>query len=136
MPIRHCLPFSLAGSLLVLLGGPLPVLAQGEPTPAQLSKQFGEGFLKGCLASKVAGIKSQAGYCTWTQFEYHFKSGCKTRGSRLGLGHSDDDARSKGVCGFQMMFAPESGWSRFAQDCIVRSVLLDAYCASVRIPHN
>ena len=38
--------------------------------------------------------------------------------------------------GFQMMFAPESGWSRFAQDCIVRSVLLDAYCASLRIPHN
>ena len=70
MPIRHCLPFSLAGSLLVLLGGPLPVLAQGEPTPAQLSKQFGEGFLKGCLASKVAGVKNQAGYCTCLAASY------------------------------------------------------------------
>jgi len=70
MPIRNHLSFPLAALLLVVSGGLLPVLAQDEPTPAQLSKQFGEGFLKGCLASKVAGVKNQAGYCTCLATSY------------------------------------------------------------------
>ena len=67
----------LAGASLVLLSGqaslsqtspappsPAQSTAPSKPTPAQLSQQFRDGFLKGCLNGKTPGVNNQTGYCS------------------------------------------------------------------------
>ena len=34
------------------------------PSPAQLSQQFRDGFLKGCLNGKTPGVNNQSAYCS------------------------------------------------------------------------
>lgn len=43
---------------------PINAQAQQQFTNAQLTKQFRDGFLKGCLQGKTSGVKNQAKYCT------------------------------------------------------------------------
>jgi hypothetical protein len=58
------LPF-LLGICSLLVAFTSPGLAQQAPlTNQQLSKQFREGFLRGCVAGKTPGVKNQVGYCT------------------------------------------------------------------------
>jgi hypothetical protein len=65
----------LAGTGLTLLNGqpsqgqantttPAPSQAAKPPSPAQLSQQFRDGFLKGCLNGKTPGVSNQTNYCT------------------------------------------------------------------------
>jgi len=57
-------PF-LLGSFSFLLILSSPGLAQQAPLDnQQLSKQFRDGFLRGCVAGKTPGVKNQGGYCT------------------------------------------------------------------------
>lgn len=46
------------------LSNPLNSKAQQQSTNLQLTKQFREGFLKGCLQGKTPGVKNQGKYCT------------------------------------------------------------------------
>jgi hypothetical protein len=59
------LSFYLACVALVLSLGiaPKPGYSQANPTDAQLSKQFQDDFMKGCLQGKTPGLKNQATYC-------------------------------------------------------------------------
>ena len=68
--------FLTAASLVILNGqpsrsqsfssSPSPSVAQatGQPTPQQLSRQFRDGFLKGCLNGKTPDVKNQPAYCS------------------------------------------------------------------------
>jgi len=68
--------FLTGASLVVLSGQPsrsqanpstrYPALAQAtrQPTPQQLSQQFRDGFLKGCLNGKTPDVKNQSAYCS------------------------------------------------------------------------
>ena len=48
---------------LLLAASPAPLLAQQQPSNEQLTKQFRDGFLKGCLQGKTPGVKNQSKYC-------------------------------------------------------------------------
>jgi hypothetical protein len=50
-------------SALTSLASITPSLAQGNPTNSQLTKQFRDGFLKGCLQGKTPGVRNQSSYC-------------------------------------------------------------------------
>ena len=54
----------LTGASLLAAGTP-PALAQvSKPlTPVQLTRQFRDGFMKGCLNGKTPDVKNQQGYC-------------------------------------------------------------------------
>lgn len=41
---------------------PISVQAQ-QPTSAQLTQQFRDGYMKGCLQGKTTGVKNQNKYC-------------------------------------------------------------------------
>jgi hypothetical protein len=47
-----------------VLSNPLNSKAQQQSTNLQLTKQFREGFLTGCLQGKTPGVKNQGKYCT------------------------------------------------------------------------
>jgi len=61
---RHAIPPLLAIASLLALTIPINARAQQQPTNAQLTKQFRDGFLKGCLQGKTPGVKNQGKYCT------------------------------------------------------------------------
>jgi hypothetical protein len=52
-------------ALLVSLGAvaATPGYGQSPPTNAQLTKQFTDGFVKGCLQGKTPGVNNQSRYC-------------------------------------------------------------------------
>jgi hypothetical protein len=43
---------------------PATTRAARQPSSAQLSQQFRDGFLKGCLNGKTPGVNNQSTYCT------------------------------------------------------------------------
>jgi hypothetical protein len=49
--------------LLSLSAIPTPGYSQNNSAYEQLTKQFREGFLKGCLQGKTPGVKNQSKYC-------------------------------------------------------------------------
>lgn len=49
-------------SFLLILSSP-GFAQQTSKTNQQLSKQFRDGFLRGCLTGKTPTVKNQAGYC-------------------------------------------------------------------------
>ena len=58
----------LAGAAMIGLS-PVKVLSQTEgeatsqPNDARLSRQFSDGFTKGCDSGKTPGVENQKGYC-------------------------------------------------------------------------
>jgi hypothetical protein len=56
---------ALLGTFSFLLILSSPGFAQQAPAANQtLSKQFRDGFLRGCTTGKTPAVKNQAGYCT------------------------------------------------------------------------
>jgi hypothetical protein len=54
----------LLGTVSLLLAFSSPGLAQQAAlSNQQLSKQFREGFLRGCVTGKTPGVKNQSDYC-------------------------------------------------------------------------
>ena len=61
---RHAIPPLLAIASLLALTIPINGRAQQQPTNAQLTKEFRNSFLKGCLQGKTPEVKNQSKYCT------------------------------------------------------------------------
>lgn len=69
------LPFLLICSVILLN----PNIAQAQqPTSSQLSRQFRDGFLKGCLQGKTTGVENQNRYCICMANSYQSRYDGKT----------------------------------------------------------
>ena len=52
--------------------------SQRQPSSAQLTRQFNDGFLKGCLAGKTDNVANQRGYCNCMVSSYNSRYDGKT----------------------------------------------------------
>ena len=52
--------------------------SQRQPSNAQLTRQFNDGFLKGCLAGKTDNVANQRGYCNCMVSSYNSRYDGKT----------------------------------------------------------
>jgi len=91
-------------SLLTLIN-PISVRAQQQPTNAQLTKQFRDGFLKGCLQGKTPGVKSQGKYCTCMANSYQSRYDGKTLAA---ISQVAGSLGNQGPALVNLMVAPEA----------------------------
>jgi hypothetical protein len=54
---------ALAAPLSLIAATAAPGYGQNAATNAQLTKQFNDGFMRGCLQGKTPGVKNQTSYC-------------------------------------------------------------------------
>ena len=52
--------------------------SQRQPSSALLTRQFNDGFLKGCLAGKTDNVANQRGYCNCMVSSYNSRYDGKT----------------------------------------------------------
>ena len=52
--------------------------SQRQPSNAQLTRQFNDGFLKGCVSGKTEGVTNQRGYCNCMVSSYNSRYDGKT----------------------------------------------------------
>ena len=52
--------------------------SQRQPTNAQLTRQFNDGFLKGCISGKTENVANQRGYCNCMVSSYNSRYDGKT----------------------------------------------------------
>ena len=72
---------SLASCLLATILIPQVAVAQTsqrQPSSAQLTRQFNDGFLKGCVSGKTEGVSNQRGYCNCMVSSYNSRYDGKT----------------------------------------------------------
>jgi hypothetical protein len=91
-------------SLLTLIN-PISVRAQQQPTNAQLTKQFRDGFLKGCLQGKTPGVKNQGKYCTCMANSYQSRYDGKTLAA---ISQVAGSLGNQGPALVNLMVAPEA----------------------------
>ena len=109
--MRSCLA---ALGLVALVGLPATVSAQtrqSQPTEAQLSRQFRDGFLKGCRTGKTPGVKNQRGYCDCMVSGYQGRYDGQTLAAMSQLAGSLGE---KGPALVNLMMQPE------AKKCVAR----------------
>ena len=96
----------LLGTFSLLVAFSSPGLAQKAPlSNQQLSIQFREGFLKGCLAGKTPGVKNQGGYCNCLANGYLSRYDGPTLNAISQLGGAGGE---NGVRLVNIMMAPEA----------------------------
>lgn len=91
-------------SLLTLIT-PISVRAQQQPTNAQLTKQFRDGFLKGCLQGKTPGVKNQGKYCTCMANSYQSRYDGRTLAA---ISQVSGSLGNQGPVLVNLMVAPEA----------------------------
>jgi hypothetical protein len=96
---------TLSGSALTCVVAFTPGNAQGNPTNAQLIKQFSDGFIKGCLQSKTAGVKNQTNYCTCLARSYATRYDGRTLSA---ISQVAGSAGQQGPALVNLMMAPEA----------------------------
>ena len=52
--------------------------AQSQPSSAQLTRRFNNGFLRGCLTGKTPNVSNQRGYCNCMVSSYNSRYDGKT----------------------------------------------------------
>lgn len=95
----------LTATALLIAASSLPVHAQQNPSNAQLTKQFRDGFLKGCLQGKTPGVKNQSKYCTCMANSYQSRYDGRTLAAITQVAGSLGD---KGPALVNLMVAPEA----------------------------
>ena len=114
MTSRRLLTSCFAGIALLLSTGTAatPGYSQTNPTNAQLTKQFQDGFMKGCLQGKTPGVKSQPSYCNCMVKGYQ----SRYDGRQLSaISQLSSAAGERGPALVNLMMAPE------AKACTARS---------------
>ena len=78
----RCMRFdSMAALLVATVLIPQVALAQTsqrQPSNAQLTRQFNDGFLKGCISGKTENVANQRGYCNCMVSSYNSRYDGKT----------------------------------------------------------
>lgn len=87
------------------LSNPLNSKAQQQPTNAQLTKQFRDGFLKGCLQGKTPGVKNQGKYCTCMANSYQSRYDGRTLAA---ISQVSGSLGNQGPVLVNLMVAPEA----------------------------
>ena len=85
--------------------------AQKQPTDAQLTRQFRDGFLKGCRTGKTPGVSNQRGYCDCMAGSYTSRFDGKTLAAISQLAGT---AGQNGPALVNLMMQPE------AKKCVAR----------------
>ena len=104
----------LAIGLLMATAVPQAAVAQTtqkQPTDAQLSRQFRDGFLKGCRTGKTPGVRNQRGYCDCMASSYTRRFDGKTLAAISQLAST---AGKNGPALVNVMMQPE------AKKCVAR----------------
>ena len=97
-------PLLAVFSLLVLLT-PINGRAQQQPTNAQLTKQFRDGFLKGCLQGTTPGVRNQKNYCTCMANSYQFRYDGRTLAA---ISQVSGSLGNQGAALVNLMVSPEA----------------------------
>ena len=95
----------LTATALLIAASSWPVHAQQKPNNAQLTKQFRDGFLKGCLQGKRPGVKSQRKYCTCMANSYQSRYDGRTLAAITQVAGTLGD---QGPALVNLMVAPEA----------------------------
>lgn len=95
----------ITASSVLMATSSLPVHAQQKPSNAQLTKQFRDGFLKGCLQGKTPGVNNQSKYCTCMANSYQSRYDGRTLAAITQVASSLGD---KGPALVNLMVAPEA----------------------------
>lgn len=95
----------LIATALLFAASALPVNAQQKQSNEQLTQQFRDGFLKGCLQGKPPGVKNQSRYCTCMANSYQSRYDGRTLAAISQLANS---LGSNGAALVNLMVAPEA----------------------------
>ena len=102
----------LTAALLLTSASSLPIHSQPQLSDAQLTKQFRDRFLKGCLRGKTSGVANQRRYCDCMANSYQSRYNGRTLTAISEIAASFGD---KGAALVNLMVAPE------AKSCIAQS---------------
>ena len=105
---------SLASCLLATILIPQVAVAQSsqrQPSSAQLTRQFNDGFLKGCVSGKTEGVSNQRGYCNCMVSSYNSRYDGKTLSA---ISQLANQAGQPGAALVGVMMEPEK------QKCVAR----------------
>ena len=84
---------------------------QSQPSSAQLTRRFNDGFVKGCLTGKTPNVSNQRGYCNCMVSSYNSRYDGKTLSAITQLANQ---AGQPGAALVGVMMEPEK------QKCVAR----------------
>jgi|Laugresu1bdmlbsd_1035121.scaffolds.fasta_scaffold04429_2 hypothetical protein len=96
---------TLLGSAITSLVAFTPGHAQSNPATAQPTKQFSDGFIKGCLQSKTVDVKNLAKYCTCMARSYETRYDVATLSA---IAQLSGNVGPQGPALVNLMMAPEA----------------------------
>ena len=85
--------------------------AQSQPSSAQLTRRFNDGFVKGCLTGKTPNVSNQRGYCNCMVSSYNSRYDGKTLSA---ISQLANQAGQPGAALVGVMMEPEK------QKCVAR----------------